>query len=572
MMRLVRSLAVLSALTTACTSTVSTGPRPAPVTGPFDVIIENGRIVDGTGAAWYYGDLAIRGEHIAAMGPRGAFARARAATRVDAKGLIVSPGFIDIQAHSIGHYMTGDGRAISMVTQGITTAIHGEGSSLGPMNDKLLATESDSASREMLRRFVGPHGFGAWLEYMVARGTAQNVGSFLGDGTVRVYVKGEDAGALTTAERDTMRAMVARAMEDGAFGIASALIYPPNTYASTEELIDAAKAMSPYGGIYITHMRSEGDKFLEAMDEALRIGREGNVPVEIYHLKASGPRNWPKMPRAIAKIDSARAAGQDVQANMYLYPAGGNSFASCIPPKYAAGGKLLENLKNPALRATMVAEMHAMDAGYENLCEIATPANVMVVGFTKPELKRFEGKRLAEIAAALNKDWAEVIIDLNVEENLGLGELLFLMSEENIRLQLQQPWMKFGTDASSQDPATAQGMTHPRAYGNFPRLFGRYVREQRVIPLEDAVRKASSAVATRLSLTDRGVLKVGLKADIIIFDETTIIDNATFDKPHQLSTGVRDMFVNGVAVLRDGQHTGAKPGQVVRGPGYRPRD
>jgi dihydroorotase/N-acyl-D-amino-acid deacylase len=568
----VRVLFALLAVTLACAPSSPAGSRPIPTTGPFDVIIENGRIVDGTGAAWYYGDLAIRGEHIAAIGPRGTFSRASATSRVDAKGLIVSPGFIDIQAHSIGHYMTGDGRAISMVTQGITTAIHGEGSSLGPMNDKLLATEGDSASREMLRRFVGPHGFGAWLEFMVARGTAQNVGSFLGDGTVRVYVKGEEAGALTTAERDTMRTMVARAMEDGAFGIASALIYPPNTYASTEELVDAAKAMSPYGGIYITHMRSEGDKFLEAMDEALRIGREGNVPVEIYHLKASGPRNWPKMPRAIAKIDSARAAGQDVQANMYLYPAGGNSFASCIPPKYAAGGKLLENLKNPALRSTMVAEMHAMDAGYENLCEIATPANVMVVGFTKPELKRFEGKRLAEIATALNKDWAEVIIDLNVEENLGLGELLFLMSEENIRLQLQQPWMKFGTDASSQDPATARGMTHPRAYGNFPRLFGRYVREQRVIPLEDAVRKASSAVATRLSLTDRGVLKVGLKADIIIFDETTIIDNATFDKPHQLSTGVRDMFVNGVAVLRDGQHTGAKPGQVVRGPGYRPRN
>jgi len=550
-----------------CARAGSLGPSTA--SGPFDVVIENGRVVDGTGAAWYYGDVAIRGERIAAMGPRGAFRNARATSRVDASGLVVSPGFIDIQAHSIGHYMAGDGLAISMVTQGITTAIHGEGSSLGPMNDKLLATETDSAARAVLRRFVGPRGFGAWLEYMVARGTAQNVGSFLGDGTVRVYVKGEDAGALSVAERDTMRAMVARAMEDGAFGIASALIYPPNTYASTEELVEAAKAMAPYGGIYITHMRSEGDRFLEAMDEAIRIGREGGVPVEIYHLKASGPRNWPKMPLAIAKIDSARAAGQDVQANMYLYPAGGNSFASCIPPKYAAGGKLLENLRNPALRATMVAEMHAMDAGYENLCEIATPANVMVVGFTKPELLRFEGKRLSEIAEALGKDWAEVIIDLNVEENLGLGELLFLMSEENIRLQLRQPWMKFGTDASSQDPATARGMTHPRAYGNFPRLFGRYVREQGVLPLEDAVRKASSAVATRLALTDRGVLKVGLKADIIVFDAATIIDHATFEQPHRLSTGVRDMWVNGTAVLRDGRHTGAKPGQVVRGPGYR---
>ena len=402
----------------------------------YDVVIENGRVVDGTGAAWYYGDVALRGDRIAAMGPRGAFRTARATTRVDATGHVVAPGFIDIQAHSIGHYMEGDGKALSMITQGITTAIHGEGSSLGPMNDKLLAAETDTAARRVLSGFTGPNGFSKWLEYMVGRGAAQNVGSFLGDGTVRVYAKGEEEGPLTSAERDTMRAMVARGMRDGAFGIASALIYPPNTYASTEELVEAAKAMAPYGGVYITHMRSEGDKFLEAMDEALRIGREGGVPVEIFHLKASGPRNWPKMPVAIAKIDSARAAGQDVQANMYLYPAGGNSFASCIPPKYAAGGRLLENLKNPALRATMVAEMHAMDAGYENLCEIATPANVMVMGFRKEANKQFEGKRLSEIAAALGKDWAEVIIDLNVDEELRLGEILFLMSEENIRLQL----------------------------------------------------------------------------------------------------------------------------------------
>jgi dihydroorotase/N-acyl-D-amino-acid deacylase len=316
-------------------------------------------------------------------------------------------------------------------------------------------------------------------------------------------------------------------------------------------------------------MRSEGDKFLEALDEAMRIGREGGVPVEIFHLKASGPRNWPKMPVAIARIDSARAAGQDVQANMYLYPAGGNSFASCIPPKYAEGGRLLENLRNPALRATMVAEIMARDAGYENLCEIATPENVMVVGFRRPENMRFEGKRLSEIATALGKNWAETIIDLNVDEELRLGELLFLMSEDNIRLQLKQPWIKFGTDAGSQDPATARGMTHPRAYGNFPRLFARYVREQQVIPLEDAVRKASAAVATRLSITDRGVLKAGLKADVIVFDPNTIIDNATFERPHQLSTGVRDVFVNGRAVLRDGMHTGEKPGVIVRGPGYR---
>lgn len=562
-------LVLLATISAACAPRAGVESGAVAPAGAYDVVIENGKVVDGTGAAWFYGDVALRGDRIAAIGPRGAFRTARAAQRVDATGQVVAPGFIDIQAHSIAHYMMGDGRALSMITQGITTAIHGEGSSLGPVNDKILAAETDTATRRILSQFTGAHGFAKWLEYMVGRGASQNVGSFLGDGTVRVYAKGEEAGPLTAAERDTMKAMVARAMEDGAFGIASALIYPPNTYASTEELVEAARAMAPYGGVYITHMRSEGDKFLEAIDEALRIGREGGVPVEIYHLKASGPRNWPKMPLAIAKIDSARTAGQDVQANMYLYPAGGNSFASCIPPKYAAGGKLLDNLRNPALRATMVAEMHAMDAGYENLCEIATPANVMVTGFRKPELKRFEGKRLSEIAAALGKDWAEVIIDLNVEEELGLGEILFLMSEENMKLQLQQPWIKFGTDAGSQDPATARGMTHPRTYGNFPRIFAKYVREERVLPLEDAVRKASSAVATRLNLTDRGVLKVGLKADVIVFDPATIQDHATFEQPHQLSTGVRDVFVNGVAVVRGGVHTGAKPGVVVRGPGYR---
>ncbi|MCX5761366.1 MAG: D-aminoacylase [Gemmatimonadetes bacterium] len=568
-MRSARLFALVAASTAlaACAprAGVSTGSSAA---GAYDVVIENGRVIDGTGAAWYYGDVALRGDRIAAIGPRGAFKGAPATTRVDATGQVVAPGFIDIQAQSYENFMMGDGRALSMVTQGITTAILGEGSTPAPVNDKILALETDSATKAIERQFTGPHGFGDWLEWMARRGVSQNVGSFLGNGTVRVYGKGGAMGPSTAVEIDTMQAMVRRAMQDGAFGIASALIYPPNAYASTEELIAVNKATAAYGGVYITHLRSEGDKFLEAMDEAIRIGKEAGVPVEIYHLKASGVRNWPKMNQAIAKIDSARLAGQDVQADMYLYPAGGNSFASCVPPKYAANGKLLANLKDPALRATILQEMHARDAGYENLCEVATPANVMVIGFKKPEYRQFEGKRLAEIAAAMNKDWAEVIIDLNVAENAGLGELLFLMSEDNIKNQIRQPWMKFGTDAGSEDPATAVGMTHPRAYGNFPRLLGKYVRQEQVTTLEDAVRKASAAVATRLSISDRGVLKQGLKADIVVFDPNTIIDHATFEKPHQLPTGMRDVFVSGVAVLRDGKHTGAKPGQVVRGPGY----
>lgn len=571
-MRALRPLAVFAAVTAlaACAPRAGISTAPSSAGGPYDVVIENGRVIDGTGSAWYYGDVALRGDRIAAIGPRGAFKGARAASRVDATGQVVAPGFIDIQAQSYENLMMGDGLALSMVTQGITTAILGEGSTPAPVNDKILALETDSASKALMRRFMGPHAFGDWLQFMVTRGVSQNVGSFLGNGTVRVYGKGGAMGPSTSVEIDTMQAMVRRAMQDGAFGIASALIYPPNVYASPEELTEINKAAAPYGGVYITHMRSEGDKFLEGIDEALGVGRGAGVPVEIYHLKAAGVRNWPKMDIAIAKIDSARAAGQDVQADMYLYPAGGNSFASCVPPKYAANGKLLENLKNPALRATMVQEIHARDAGYENLCEAATPQNVMVVGFKKPEYQQFEGKRLSEIATAMSKDWAEVIIDLNVAEELGLGELLFLMSEENIKKQIRLPWMKFGTDASSHDPATAKGMTHPRAYGNFPRLLGKYVRQEQVTTLEDAVRKASAAVATRLSITDRGVIKLGLKADIVVFDPNTIIDNATFEKPHQLSTGMRDVFVSGVAVLRDGKHTGAKPGQIVRGPGYRP--
>jgi N-acyl-D-amino-acid deacylase len=366
-----------------------------------------------------------------------------------------------------------------------------------------------------------------------------------------------------------MRAVVRRAMEDGAFGIGSALIYPPGNYATTEELIEMAKAMSPYGGIYITHMRSEADQLLEGIDEAIGIGTKGGVPVEIYHLKAAGTRNWIKGPLAIAKIDSARKAGVDIQANMYAYVAGGTGLSACTPPWASEDGKLIENLQNPGVRAKIKAEMDNTHTEWENLCQLASPQGVLILGITKPENKQYAGKRLSEIATMMNKPWEDAAMDLLISERQRIGTVYFLMSEDNVKLNLAQPWIKFGTDAGGVDPDSARGLTHPRAYGNFPRIMGKYVRDEKVMPLEEAVRKATSAVATRLSIPDRGLLREGFFADITVFDPATIADRSTFEQPHQPSVGVRMVFVNGTMIVRDGKHTGAKPGRVLRGPGAR---
>lgn len=544
----------------ACATTPSARTPP---NGAYDVVITNARIVDGAGNPWFYGDVGVRGDRIARIAPRAAFTSVAARQRIDASGLVLAPGFIDIQSHSRSAFLVGDSRVVSKVTQGITTEILGEGSTNAPANDLTLAG-ADTAWERLHGAFRGPRGFDTWLRSLETRGISTNVGSFVGASTVRMYAKGMTEGAASPAELDTMRAVMRRAMEDGAFGLASALIYPPGVFASTDELVEVARVMAPFGGLYITHMRSEADQLIEAIDEALAIGRRAGVPVEIYHLKAAGRRNWQKAALAVAKIDSARRAGQDVTADMYAYVAGGTDLSSCLPPWAAAEGKLLENLRDSAMRARIHADASREFTEWESLCRLATPEGVMVVSFEKDENKAMEGMRLSEIAARRGTDWVNTIIDLTIEEEDGLGGLFFIASEENLVMQMRQPWMKFGTDAGGHDPDSARGMTHPRAYGNYTRLLGRYVREQGVMPLEDAVRKMTSAVATRLGIQDRGLVREGMVADLVLFDPERVIDRATYERPHQLSEGVQHVFVNGMAVVSDGRHTGAKPGRALR--------
>jgi N-acyl-D-aspartate/D-glutamate deacylase len=541
-----------------------------PVPPTYDVIVQGGRIVDGTGNAWFYGDVGIRGDRIATIAPAGLLDTARTRERIDATGMVVSPGFIDIQSHSRGDFLYGDGRVVSKVTQGITTEILGENVSNAPANDRTVAASGieDPEAKDRALRFSGPRGFDRWLRAMEDHGISVNAGSFVGAATLRVYAKGEAQGEATAAELDTMRQVLANAMEDGAFGLASALIYPPASFVGTDELIQVASAMSPYGGVYITHMRSEADQLLEAIDEAIDIGRGAGVPVEIYHLKAAGTRNWHKARQAVDRIDEARRTGMDVQANMYPYTAGGTGLTAALPPWASADGNLFRNLGDPEMRARIKAEVYHPTEDWENLAELATPEGILLAGFEKEENRHWTGRRLSEVADSMGVDWVEAVMDLVLSDSSRIGTIYFLMSEDNVALQMRQPWMKFGTDAGGFDPDSADGLAHPRAYGTFPRILGRYVRERGVMGLEEAVRKMSSAVATRLSLTDRGLLKEGFFADVAVFDPERIIDLATYENPHTLSTGVEYVLVNGMTVVRDGAHTGAKPGRAVRGPGW----
>ncbi len=536
-------------------------------------MITNGRIVDGTGNPYFYGDVGVRGDHIVAVTARGALASTNAKERVDAAGLVVAPGFIDIQAQSYPELLFADGREISKVSQGVTSEILGEGNTPAPSNAGLDSVymngdQDDALMLPHMTAFRGEHGFGTWLDSMERHGNSVNVGSYLGAATVRAYAMGRREGQPDAAQLDTMRAVVKNAMRDGAFGVASALIYPPGSYAGTAELTEMAKAMAPLHGSYITHIRSEESALLPAMDEALRIGRDGGVPVTIYHFKASGRVNWPLAGPAIAKVDSARRAGQDVTATMYSYPASSNNLASCIPDWVHADGKLLERLQDPTLRARIRHDMTDLSPDAVIWCQQNPPDAYMIFGFKRDDWKRFQGKRLNEIAAALKEDWVDAIIDLTVGEKNGLNKITFAMSDANVARMLAQPWVVIGSDAGAYDPDTTTQITHPRAYGTFARILGKYVRQDSVLRLEDAIRKMTSATAQILGLRDRGLIREGMFADIVVFDPATIIDRATFEKPHQLSLGVRDVYVNGVAVWRDGRHTGATPGRALRGGGW----
>ena len=535
--------------------------------GPdHDVVIENGRVVDGTGNPWMYGDVAIRGDRIVAVAPRGALRNETAKLRIDARGHVVAPGFIDIQNHSWDPVLWKDGRVVSMVTQGVTSVILGEATTPAPSNANMEALEEIGAMAparaELQRSFRGEHGFGAWLDAIGRHPNSVNAGSYLGATTVRAYAMGQVTGAATPAQLDTMRAVVRNAMRDGAFGIASALIYPPGSYARTPELIEMAKAMAPYHGAYVTHLRSEGDSLLEALDEAFRIAREGGVQLDVYHLKAALRRNWPKAAAAVAKIDSARAAGLDVGATMYPYPFSGNNLGACLPDWASENGKLFANLRDSTTRARIVREM--ADPNGAPMCQVEGPTNYVVADLRKPENAPYEGKRLSEVAAAMKLPWPEAVVALMLSEGRDPSKINFSMSEDNVRLQIVRPWVVIGTDAGGYDPDSTTRMVHPRAYGTYPRILGRYVREQKLLTLEDAVRKMTGGVAQRLGLRDRGLLREGMYADVVVFDDATIIDLSTPEKPHQLSRGVEHVLVNGVEVVRDGRHTGATPGRVLR--------
>jgi N-acyl-D-amino-acid deacylase len=481
----------------------------------------------------------------------------------------VAPGFINMLSWAT-ESLIADGRSQGDIRQGVTTEIFGEGDSMGPltpeMKSRMRAQQGD------FRFEVEWTTLAEYLAYLEKRGVAPNVASYIGAATIREHVIGQEDRAPTAEEMERMRAIVRREMEDGALGIGSSLIYAPGFYARTEELIELNKAAAPYKGKYISHLRSEGDRLLEAVEELIRIGREAGVPAEIYHLKAAGEANWPKMDAVIARVEAARRAGQPVTADMYTYTAGATGFTACLPPSAMDGGyeALFRRLQDPGERSRILAAMKAVPDGWENLCRAAgSPDRLLLVEFKTEALKPLTGKTLAAVAAMRGKDPEETILDLILEDRTRVGVVFFLMSEDNVRRQIRLPWVSFGSDAASMAPEGVflRSSAHPRAYGNFARLLGRYVRDEKLIPLEEAVRRLAALPAANLGLADRGVLRAGAFADVAVFDPSVVADRATYDNPHQYAVGMRHVLVNGVPVLRDGEHTGATPGRALKGPG-----
>ena len=535
----------------------------------YDLIIRHGTIYDGSAKPPFVGDVAIQGDKIVVVG---SLKNARGRTEIDATGLAVAPGFINMLSWATESLLY-DGRSQSDIRQGVTLEVFGEGGSMGPLNEKM--------KKEMLEQ-QGDIKFdikwstlAEYLDYLVQRGISPNVASFIGATTVRIHEIGYEDRPPTPAELERMRALVRQAMEQGALGVGSSLIYAPAFYAKTDELVELCKVAAASGGMYISHMRSEGSRLEEAVDELLTIARQASIGAEIYHLKAAGKLNWGKLDAVIAKINGARAEGLRVTADMYTYPAGATGLDAAMPPWVQEGGlkAWIARLKDPAIRERVAREMSVATDKWENLYEAAGPEGILLVGFKSEALKPLTGKTLTQVAAMRAKSPQETAMDLVIEDDSRVGTIYFLMSEENIRKQIKLPWVSFGSDAESPAPEGPflKSNTHPRAYGNVARLLGKYVRDEKLIPPEEAIRRLTSLPATNLRIQQRGLLKPGYFADVVIFDPAKIQDHATFEKPHQYSTGVVHVFVNGTQVLKDGEHTGAKPGRVVRGPGYKPR-
>jgi N-acyl-D-amino-acid deacylase len=535
----------------------------------YDILIKNGQLVDGTDQPAYIGDIGINADTIAAIGN---LENAKGIKEINATGLTVAPGFINMLSWA-NESLIEDGKSQSDIRQGVTLEVFGEGWSMGPLTEqskKAIQSISDGS----IEYDITWETLGEYLDYLETKGVAPNVASFVGATTLRINTVGFEDRAPTPAEMDTMKTMVRKAMEEGAMGIGSSLIYAPGFYSSTKELIELCKVASEYNGMYISHMRSEGNRFLESLDELIRIADEADIRAEVYHLKQGGKDNWNKLEPAIAKIDSARSAGLHITTNMYNYTAGATGLDAAMPPWVQEGGyeKWSERLQDPAIRKKVAKEMTTPTDEWENLM-LGTGSNdkILLIGFKNDSLKYLTGKSLAEVAKMRNTSPEETAMDLVVQDGSRVGTVYFLMNEENVKKQLTLPYMSFGSDAESSAPEGVflESSTHPRAYGNVARLLGKYVRDEKVIPLEEAIYKLTTLPATNLKIKKRGALREGYFADVAIFDPKTIRDNATFEQPMQYATGMQHVFVNGKQVLKDGEHTGALPGKVVRGPGWK---